>query len=87
MAVSAIQIKVICLGFFLFSELTWCDIRLFTMQSMWVVLPSVTVCTDPLVPGWRKTGRGGEGGVGEGENGLLGEALENSSQKLRLKPG
>ena len=68
-------------------DLTWWAIKLFTMQSMWVVLPRVTVCTDPLVLGWRKTGRGGEGGVGEEEDCVLGEGLENSSQKLRLKPG
>ena len=30
---------------------TWWPWRLLTIQSIWVVLPKVTVCTDPFLPG------------------------------------
>lgn len=58
-----------------------------TIQSMWVVLPKVTVWTDPFLPGDKKRGLGGGGWVGGGGAGDDGEGEENSSQKLRLKPG
>ena len=82
--------------------MTWCPWRLLTIQSILVDRPRVTVCTEPLVPGEggtggpghslllpgeRKSGRGGGGGVGEGGAGEVGEGEENSSQKFLLNPG